>query len=74
MMTLPAVVACLALGQPLADEEFDRQFRSIVPAEKELRWREVKWVPTLWEGIRTAQREDRPILLYAMNGHPLGCT
>jgi hypothetical protein len=24
--------------------------------------------------VKEAQEKDRPILLWAMNGHPLGCT
>jgi hypothetical protein len=34
----------------------------------------VNWLPTLWDGVIAAQKQDKPILLWAMNGHPLGCT
>jgi hypothetical protein len=34
----------------------------------------VNWLPTLWDGVIAAQTQDKPILLWAMNGHPLGCT
>ena len=33
----------------------------------------VHWLPTFWDGVMTAQKEDKPILLWAMNGHPLAC-
>jgi len=34
----------------------------------------VDWLPTLWDGVIVAQKQNKPILLWAMNGHPLGCT
>ena len=29
---------------------------------------------TLWEAVVEANLEDKPILLWAMNGHPMACT
>ena len=29
---------------------------------------------TLWEAVVRANLEDKPILLWAMNGHPMACT
>ena len=46
----------------------------VVPSEAELAWRRIPWLGTLAEGAVTAQATDRPILLWAMNGHPLACT
>jgi len=46
----------------------------ILPRPEELRWQEVPWRTTLWEAVEEAQAADKPILLWAMNGHPLGCT
>jgi hypothetical protein len=34
----------------------------------------VHWLPTFWDGVMTGQKEDKPILLWVMNGHPLACT
>ena len=34
----------------------------------------VNWLPTFWDGVIAAQKQDMPILLWAMNGHPLACT
>ena len=63
-----------ALAQELNDESFDRWLAAIVPAPQELAFREIPWRPTFWDGVREAQEQDKPILLWAMNGHPLGCT
>jgi hypothetical protein len=48
--------------------------KEIVPTEAELKWRAIPWRVTLWAGAREGQRLDRPVLLYAMNGHPCGAT
>lgn len=37
-------------------------------------WRKIAWRTTLGEAIVEASRDKKPILLWAMNGHPLGCT
>ena len=56
----------------------DRTFASwrdrIRPRPAERSFETVPWLPTFWDGVMTAQKEDKPILLWAMNGHPLACT
>lgn len=34
----------------------------------------IPWIPTFAEGIRASAAEGKPLLFWAMNGHPLGCT
>lgn len=46
----------------------------LAPTQHELRWRSIPWRPTLGEGLEAAARSGRPLLLWLMNGHPLGCT
>jgi len=46
----------------------------IRPQAAERCFETVQWLPTFWDGVMTAQKEDKPILLWAMNGHPLACT
>ena len=48
--------------------------RHILPDESELQWRKIPWLWTLQEGILKAAEAKRPVLLWTMNGHPLGCT
>ena len=59
-------------------EKFDRDWRQwagfIRPAEEDLRWQAIPWRSSLYSAVCEAQRLDRPILLWAMNGHPLACT
>jgi hypothetical protein len=46
----------------------------ILPAPEEERWREIGWRASLLDAAREGRRLEKPILLWAMNGHPLGCT
>ncbi|MFT7679283.1 MAG: hypothetical protein ACI8QC_003284 [Planctomycetota bacterium] len=47
---------------------------AVVPGEDELKWRSIPWRPTLFDGLQDGAEERRPVLLWAMNGHPLGTT
>ncbi len=44
------------------------------PTGRELRWESIGWLSTFREGLLSADRQGRPLLLWTMNGHPLGCT
>jgi hypothetical protein len=74
---VPLVVALAGSQGPPADLN-DQTFASwrdcIRPRAAERSFETVPWLPTFWDGVMTAQKEDRPILLWAMNGHPLACT
>ena len=66
----------LALAPTLSHGEGDleRLLAEIMPLPEELAWQEIPWRPTFWGAVLEAQAQDKPILLWAMNGHPLGCT
>jgi hypothetical protein len=79
MNRIPLVAAALLAASSLAaqdlkDETFDTWNSYILPKESELAWRTVGWRGTLVEAWLEAQEKDMPILLWAMNGHPCGCT
>ncbi len=40
----------------------------------ETHWNEIPWRPNFTEAIGDARKEDKPILLWIMNGHPCGMT
>lgn len=46
----------------------------VLPDAEELAWQRLGWRASLWQGVVDAQAARKPILLWAMNGHPLGCT
>ena len=46
----------------------------IKPPANELRWKSIPWRTSFTKGMLDADRFQKPLLLWAMNGHPLGCT
>lgn len=46
----------------------------ISPSAEELRWKEIPWRESFWKAIHEGQIHGKPVLLWTMNGHPLGCT
>lgn len=53
---------------------FAQHWRHVVPSADEMAWRAIPWLGTLAEAVVQAHAQDMPILLWAMNGHPLACT
>ena len=77
---LASLLGVLVLGAapPAPPELNDRtytQWRGLIrPKPAELSWQKVPWRATFWGAVLEAQRQEKPILLWAMNGHPLACT
>jgi len=46
----------------------------VLPDADELAFATIPWHPTFGEGMAAAAAADKPMLMWAMNGHPLGCT
>jgi hypothetical protein len=46
----------------------------IRPNADELRFEDIGWRNAFWPAIQEARALGRPVLLWTMNGHPLGCT
>ncbi len=57
---------------PLTRSEFARLHRELIPAETEP-WERVPWSTDLMNAARRAERKKKPLFIWAMNGHPLGC-
>lgn len=82
MLALFAVLACAAAApaarpqRPAAPPPVDLEaWRAhLAPAADEQRWRAIPWRPSLASGLEAAAQARRPLLLWLMNGHPLGCT
>ena len=41
---------------------------------KDALWRTIPWRLSVLEATAIALEEDKPIFIWAMDGHPLGCT
>ena len=72
-----AALACAPAARaagPVADADFARLRALITPSPREQRWAEVPWRTDLWQARQEAAASGKPILLWEMDGHPLGCT
>jgi hypothetical protein len=70
-----AAVALLLLLLPdgLTVEEFQKLHQDLRPSKDDL-WRSIPWKVSLAEAQAIALKEHKPIFMWSMDGHPLGCT
>jgi hypothetical protein len=59
---------------PLTPEQFTTLHALLKPQPAEDKWDDIPWLTSLWEARQRAAAEGKPILLWEMDGHPLGCT
>ena len=62
----------LAGGQTTSD--LDTKLASVLPTKEENRWREIPWRTDLGTALKEAEKAKKPLYLWVMDGHPLGCT
>jgi len=75
-MTIAALavgLVTLVTGTDLGEARFLELHAEIAPDEEET-WRTIPWRTDLGAARVEAARLGRPLFLWAMNGHPLGCT
>ena len=70
---------CLMAGasraaDPIPAARFSALRALVKPTEGEDRWDRIPWRTSLWQARQEAARAGKPILLWEMDGHPLGCT
>ncbi len=81
----PLIVAAVTLSlvitgvpgraaEPLSVAQSTELHSLIKPRAAEQKWEQIPWLTSLWEARQRAAREGKPILLWEMDGHPLGCT
>ena len=51
----------------------DEVGQEIIPSKEESAWLEIDWKTDLWEARKEAAKTGKPIYLWEMDGHPLGC-
>lgn len=75
MMNANPVVAGEADSErnsPLSHAEFLELQKELQPADEP--WRTIPWKIALLDAQRSAAELKKPIFIWAMDGHPLGCT
>lgn len=65
--------ALLAAAPPISPTQFEHLRAVIPPAPLEQKWQQIPWMTDLWAARQKAAGEGKPILLWEMDGHPLGC-
>ncbi len=69
LAALPAFAA-----EPIDPLHYDSLRRTIKPAAGEDLWATIPWQTNLWQARQRAATAGKPLLLWEMDGHPLGCT
>jgi hypothetical protein len=71
----PAALKAARARLPVLDEKTRISWRDhILPRAKELTWERLPWIASFERALSAARVTRRPLLLWVMNGHPLGCT
>jgi hypothetical protein len=67
----------IALSAQLPDldvETFGDYRNAIEATSEETLFLNIRWQSTLRQAVKQAAEAEKPLLIYVMNGHPLGCT
>jgi hypothetical protein len=72
-LLLLAPFATVFNAEELTDKNYESLKAYILPKGEEEHWKNIEWRATFWDGVMDAQKLDKPIMLFAMNGHPFGC-
>ena len=69
---LLAAVLAFGADDGLTKTEFESLHAKLKPPAGEA-WRSIPWSVSLVEAQNLAAREKKPILIWSMDGNPLGC-
>ena len=58
----------------LSSAQFTALHAAVTPHGAGERWAEIPWQSDLGAARREAARQQKPLLMWVMDGHPLGCT
>jgi hypothetical protein len=73
-MLKPGEVQLPPFVPALTDANVRKWIDFIRPSDADVKWGRLDWRPELGAAVREAKELQRPLLLWSMNGHPLGCT
>ena len=58
----------------LLQRDVTRWRQAIEPDAAETGYLRISWRATFLNAMREAKQQDKPVMLFIMNGHPLACT
>lgn len=81
MMTMKlltsAILVCASAATMKASELTDAEFQKLhaeLQQDTTALWRTIPWKTSVLDAQQVAADEQKPIFIWAMDGHPLGCT
>ena len=72
MMVRALLAAVLLLPDGLSVQDFEKLHKELQPPKGEP-WLSIPWKTSLLEARDAAAEQKKPILIWSMDGHPLGC-
>lgn len=60
-------------AEPLTPTQAEKARAVIRPQAGEDQWEKIAWRTQLWAARKEAAAAGKPLLLWEMDGHPLGC-
>ena len=72
MMIRALLAALVLIPDGLTVQEFEKLHKELQPPKDEL-WLSIPWKTSLLEARELAAAQKKPILIWSMDGHPLGC-
>jgi hypothetical protein len=73
VFALAAPRPAASAAPPLTDDDVAKLRKVIRPGVGEDPFDTIPWQTNLWEARVKAAAEGKPVLLWEMDGHPLGC-
>ena len=76
LFTAASIILSLATArasEPIKPEQFEKLHALIKPQADEEKFMQIPWLTNLWEARKQAAAQGKPLLLWEMDGHPLGC-
>ena len=73
MITTFLIALLAAPGDEVKTDQIPALQTLIKPRPAETRWEEIPWQVDLWDARKKAVREGKPIMLWEMDGNPMGC-
>ena len=70
---LVAALPLSASAEVLTEARFKELHRQLRPSSEEP-WLTIPWKLSVLDAQRIAAKQNKPIFIWAMDGHPLGCT
>ena len=69
------LAACSALAEPrVTPANYQSLHQLMQPTADEKVWKQIPWMTRLWDARIKAAALGKPILLWEMDGNPMGCT